>query len=147
MAARLFTTFLVMGLVIAGVSYYVSNRASQSATLSHITSVSQIENVAPTECLYQTGAYGTGGEGHMYIYNNQLLVSIQNLDTPEFYGTMLAVIGIDGTRLLASESEQRMAGKDPAVILGDILTKAPWSCYPWWFPTESLFNIPNAVTF
>jgi hypothetical protein len=147
MAGKVLITLALAAALIAASGYYIIQRENTAASLTGITSLTQIQGASATECTFPDGAYGTGANGAMYIYNNEIRVDIEYLFIPNFSGNLQAVIGTDGTRLIDPSSVQAGGTVNAATILNTVITQAPWKCSPWWFPDASLFNIPGAVSF
>lgn len=148
MAGKVLLTILILGVVLTCIGYYINSRIAESNSLLPIRSLSQFENLSATECRYAAGTYGSGSGGYLYIYSSKVRISVADLDLPDFSGSMQAVIGTDGTRLIDPESAQAAGGTAAAaVVLNTLITQAPWQCSPWWLPDTTMFNIPNAETF
>jgi|GEM_PF-4062103 len=148
MAARALLIFVIIAVAAIALTFYIEYRQQQTAKLAHITSLQQIEGVAPTVCTYQIGSFGTGSGGEMYIANGDIRIEIPDLANGNYSGNIEAVIGLDGTRTIDPKTKQILQnGGGVASELNTIITEAPWQCSPWWFSDNSLFTIPNAVTF
>jgi hypothetical protein len=146
MTGRLLLTLGLVGIVVIASAFYIGYRNDDAAALDHITSISQIENMPAIICTYPLGGYGTGSAGTMYIYHNLLRVDISDLETSEYSSNMDAVLGTDGTFLIAPSSVPNASGQKGAeTALNNVISEAPWQCRAWWFPDSGLFTIPNAL--
>lgn len=137
--------FLAVVAVASG--FYIEYREAQAQLVAHITSLDQIQGVSATLCTYQVGSYGTGSGGAMYIDDNEIRIIVDDLEAPGFSGGMQAVLGTDGTRLIDPVSKSHAVSDNVANVLNSLITEAPWSCEPWWFPNGSLFTLANGVSF
>jgi hypothetical protein len=138
--------FAVVAAMMIGGAFYINYNNAKSSNLDHITSLSQIQNAPATECTYPIGSYGTGGGGSMYIYNNLLRVDISDLEIGSYSGDMQAVLGPDGTFQMDPASVTKGETKQTTEqVLNNVISDAQWKCYSWWFPSSSLFSIPNAL--
>lgn len=148
MAGKAFWTVACILIAVFVMAYYVTTRATQAAQFQHMTSLEQIANAKPVECEYPVGGYGTGSAGQMFIYQNELRVNVNLLDVTGFSGDMQAALNTDGTRTIDSDSLNAAGGATNAAnVLNALITQAPWSCTPWWFPDNSALQVPNAVNF
>ena len=148
MSGKILAVLIAVVLIAVAVGFYVFNRDSQTAKVAHLTSLTQIEGVPPTICTYKVAEYGSGSGGSMYIANDFIRIDIPDLELGAYSGSVEAVIGMDGTRLIDPASEHALSvGNGVAYALNTIITQAPWKCDPWWFSDNGLFTIPNAVTF
>jgi hypothetical protein len=146
MAGKLLVTLGLIGLVIIGCVFYIGYRTDEAAALGHITSISQIENMPAIVCTYQLGGYGNGSGGTMYIYHNFLRVDVSDLEIKGYSSNMDAVLGTDGSFLIAPSSVPNGSGQKGAEnALNAVISDAPWQCKAWWFPDSGLFTIPDAL--
>ncbi|HTR19095.1 MAG TPA: hypothetical protein VMH91_03945 [Candidatus Paceibacterota bacterium] len=147
-AGRVLIVLALAAVLAASAGFYVNYRDQQTAKVDRITSLEQIRDVTPTVCTYQIGAYGAGSSGEMYIANNEIRVEVPDLQINGYSGSVEAIIGLDGTRLIDPKSLHSLSGGNGAPFaINMVITKAPWKCSPWWFSDNGLFTIPNAVTF
>jgi hypothetical protein len=146
MVGNALLALIVVGALAVAGTFYIDYRNVESSQVAHITSVVQINGVAPSNCSYDIGAFGQGSAGNMYIYNNKLRVSVPDLDIAGYEGNMQAVIGQNGiVELSASSVSQGLTEQDVINALNTTITKAPWHCAPWWFPNSTLFTISDAL--
>src|SRR6185312_1657432 len=139
---------ILIGIAISFAAYYINGREADAARVMPLTSIGQIAGLSPTQCTYEISSFGNGSNGYLFIYQDKIRVNIQELALPNFSGTMQALLGVDGTFVVDSDSVRAANGKANAEkVLDTIFSQAPWKCSPWWFPDSSAFDIPNPVTF
>ncbi len=148
LARDTFSWLFFIGILLVVGGFYIKSRYDQIAPVAHLTSISQIQNLPPTICTYSAGAYGTGSGGLLYVYNNRLALIITELEASGYIGPVNVVISTNGTKEMDTDTANAFShAANVADVINTTLTKAPWNCSPWWFPTESPFAIPSPVLF
>jgi hypothetical protein len=143
MIRDLFTTMIVLIIVISVAGYYIQTRYRQAAELGHLTSIQQINGLAPSQCSYSIGSYGDGSAVALYAYNNQLRIDIPTLTTTGYNGPLEAIVAADGSITADTATQNAVSDQNAQLIdlINQTLANAPWNCLPWFIPSESDFQL------
>jgi hypothetical protein len=136
--------FLVLTVVVlaGGAFFYIQQRFSDSVQLNRVSSLDEIRGKSPTICSYEESDSRDTSTGVMRVYDDRLRIDM-NVVGSLYTGELKVVIDRDGRYHWADPYIESTwpAGVSSRQTVDDVLFASKWRCFPWWFPSEILFDI------
>ena len=137
---------LLLGVVAACYAMY---RYGQNPNLYQINHITNLSHFAPTTCSVEINDFTGAAKGSLYIADSSLredLVSAQADRTISFH-LIVTDVG-NGTAYSWFESAEAGTVQSNAYAQPQaIVSVGSATCSPWWFPRDSVFELPPDMTF
>ncbi len=139
--------FYVASVFLAGVilfACYILYRHVQTPNGADVVRMFQQRNVAtipPTSCSYTRSNFEGTDKGALFINKGNILLETATVKG-NASGQLRVVISPDGTYTVdPTTSGVIVGGGNQKEAIDSRITTASWTCSPWWFPDEALFNV------
>ncbi|OGG50774.1 hypothetical protein A2763_02510 [Candidatus Kaiserbacteria bacterium RIFCSPHIGHO2_01_FULL_54_36] len=139
-------TFLVVGIILLCAGAYYFHRTAQANKLSHIESLAATRNVPATVCEFTEGDFEGARGGLLYVRNARIVLHTMYVEG-NYAGRLHVLIEPDSTYFIDPATMDTipigLSAEEQITLINDEILRPTWKCSPWWFPDDSIFDIPK----
>jgi len=140
MAKNIVSGTFIFGAIILCAIGYVFYRYEKASDYLRIGSA---RDIPASICTFDASSFTGSGRGAIYIYDGRVRVEIEFREGA-ISSKFRIFVDRDGVQYV-----------DPSIVttttpesferVARVLTENEWTCSPWWFPDESLVQIPDSI--